>query len=143
MASAPTIEGEAAVITLTVGALSVALPGDLLWADESSYSPVVQTVAPSITGAALVMAEALQYRPITLRPASDTASPITLGACRQLRAWADTPLQEMTLTLRGMTWDVIWRHNDNPALDWRLAFHVDEPDDSDLCFLGDLRFLTI
>lgn len=128
-------------ITLTVGATSVALPADLYWADEN-WAPVVQSATPSITGSMIVMAGVLVGgRPITLRPfAADQSGWLALSLLAQLRAWATVPEQEMTLTLRGVDYTVLWRHQDT-AIEANPIFHYTDSDGADY-YAVTLRFMV-
>lgn len=100
-------------ISLTDGTTTVALPPDLYWADEDSWAPVEQTAERTITGALIVSAAALLFgRPITLEPIDEQSAWMSQATLAQLKVWAATPLQVLTLTLRGVDRDVIFRHQD-------------------------------
>lgn len=89
----------------------VPLPAVLAWTDED-WSPVAQSDARTITGA-LVLQVALRVggRPITLQTVGDGAL-LTYATLAQLRAWAAVPGQALTLTLRGVDYPVLLRHQD-------------------------------
>ena len=100
-------------ITLTNGATALALDPDLFWSDENSWTPVVQTVSPSITGALIVMAAARTAgRAITLEPEDDSSSWMPRSSVDLLRNWAAVPGLPLVLTLRDETRTVIFRHQD-------------------------------
>lgn len=104
--------------TLTVGPVTVTVHPDLQWADEFSWHPVEQAVERTLTGALVVDTRPrVSGRPITLRPGDDKAAWMARETIEALQAWAATPGQVMTLSLRGVTYSVIWRHHDAPALD--------------------------
>ncbi|MGK2898381.1 MAG: hypothetical protein ACSLE9_06810 [Burkholderiaceae bacterium] len=128
-------------ITLAVGATTVTLPENFYWADEN-WAPVVQTASPSITGSMIVMAGALVGgRPITLQPFENAAGGWTLlSALTQLRAWAAVAGQEMTLTLRGTAYTVLWRHQDT-AIEAAPVFHYTDVDGADW-YVVTLRFMV-
>ena len=106
---------------ITDGANSVTLPDDLDWTDELSWSPVQQSAEPSITGATIVQIQARQSgRPITLE-GTDTRYVSGAGVA-QLHAWSQAPGQELSLTLRGVSRAVIFRHHDGPAFTAREIF---------------------
>lgn len=106
---------------ITDGANSVTLPDDLDWTDELSWSPVQQSAEPSITGATIVQIQARQSgRPITLE-GTDTRYVSGAGVA-QLHAWSQAPGHELTLTLRGVSRAVIFRHHDTPAFTAREIF---------------------
>lgn len=105
-------------ITLTVGASTASLSADLLWQDEFEWHPVAQTVERSLTGALLVDVQQMTGgRPITLRGADEKAAWTARSSVVLLQGWAATAGQVMTLTLRGSTYQVMWRHHDAPALE--------------------------
>ena len=102
-------------ITLAVGATSVPLDPDLLWAEENNWYPVEQSVERSITGAQIIsLGTRLAGRPITLQPEDDSSAWMTSSELAQIQGWAATPGQEMQLTLRGVVRTVIFRHQDAP-----------------------------
>lgn len=131
-------------ITLTVGGTSVALPDDLYWADETAWHPVEQTVARSLTGALIVsQASRAAGRPITLEPPVITTSAwMARSALDQLKAWADTPGQVLTLTLRGLARSVMWRHQDGEVMAARPVLHLADVEADD-AYTATLKFMEI
>jgi hypothetical protein len=128
-------------ITLSVGAVSLELDGDLYWSDENSWHPVEQTKTRSITGAQIIsVAKRIGGRVITLKPEDDKSAWMTSAELEQLKAWAAIPGQEMQLTLRGVTRTVVFDHPD--ALDGLPVVHYSDvlPDD---WYRLTLRFLEI
>lgn len=118
-------------ITLSVGATSVALDPDLLWADEHTWSPVEQSVQRSLTGALLVdVAGCIGGRPITLQPEDDASAWMLYSDLAQLKAWAALPGQVMSLTLRDQTRDVMFRHQDT-ALEALALVHYRDVQNGD------------
>ena len=108
------------MIQLTYSGASIALPDDLYWADESTWQPVAQAVERTITGALVVQVHARTGgRPITLEPPGDDGAWMTRADLDALLAWAAVPGREMTLTLRGVDHQVVWRHQDAPAIQAR------------------------
>jgi len=80
------------LLTNLTDGVSLALPDDLLWSDEHSWSPAVASVSYLITGALLVQSAVRQGgRPITLVGAADMAW-VTRATVEQLHAWASVPL---------------------------------------------------
>lgn len=129
-------------ITISKGATTIILPGDLTWEDELSWSPVEQTVATSITGATIIdTASRTNGRPITLVGSEEHAW-IPYSIISQLLAWAADPATEMTLSIGATPYAVIFRHNDKPAIDVSpiVAYSVREGSDY---FYGTLKFLEI
>ena len=96
---------------------TLALPDDLLWSDEHTWSPVVSSVSYLITGALLVQSATRQAgRDITLVGAADMAW-VTRSVVNVLREWAALPLDAVTgrveLTLMdGHMFTVAFRHAD-------------------------------
>ena len=120
------------MITLTVGTTTLDLPDDLYWSDELTWSPVLQTVERTITGALVVQTAMRQSgRPITLQAIDGDSSWIARSALDQLHAWAAVAGQEMTLHLRGQARQVIFRHHDGEALQASPVVHQSDvqPDD--------------
>jgi hypothetical protein len=114
-------------ISITVGGTTVALSEDLVWNDELSWHPVEQTSQRTITGA-LVIQSALRVagRPITLQPEDDSSAWLSSAAVTQLRNWAAVPGQVLSLTLRGTTRDVIFRHQDGAAIEAIPVVHFSD-----------------
>lgn len=105
-------------ITISDGATTLTLPGDLAWIDEYAWTPVVQS-APrySVDGAMFIVTGTRQAgRPITLQGADDRAW-ITRAVVNQLAAWRDVPGQQLTLTLRDVARTVVFRHDDAPVIE--------------------------
>ena len=94
-------------MAITLGA--VTLPGDLRWADEFAWSPLVQQTEYSLTGALIVQeATKLAGRPITLEAQRDTW--VTRATVLAVQALAETPGWSGTLTLHdGRTFTVGFR----------------------------------
>src|SRR5574337_37607 len=117
--------------TLTVATTTLTLPDDLLWVDEHQWSPVRQALTPTLTGALVVEAAALQAgRPITLK------GDVTWGwmprtALETLRGWSATPGLAAVLNLRGIDHDVMFRHHDAPALEAQPIVDYLDPDNAD------------
>lgn len=127
-------------ITLAVGATTVSLPADLRWSDES-WQPVEQTVQRTITGA-LIVSTALRVagRPITLAPLDDSSSWTRKTVLDQVRAWAAVPGQLLTLTLRGTSYTVMFRHQDG-AIEANAVIHYDDVAADD-AYLATFRFMV-
>lgn len=119
------------MITLTYQGTPLTLPDDLDWTDEHSWSPVVQEANHTLSGALVVeTAEKLAGRPITLESADERAW-LPYSTVQTLRAWAAIPGAEMTLVLRGQARQVVFRHQDAPAVEaWPILFKTSyQPDD--------------
>lgn len=98
---------------LTNGTTTVALPDDLVWADEFAWQPVEQSVQRSLTGALIVQAQARTGgRPVTLAAESDSVGWVDRATVEALEALASVPAPSLTLTLRGVMHAVLFRHQD-------------------------------
>lgn len=129
-------------ITLTKAGTTLTLPADLMWVDRNSWSPVEQSVATSITGASIIDVGArVSGRGITLSGDEGHAwMPHSLLA--QLTAWAANPAAEMTLSIDGTPYAVVWRHQDKPAIDVLPVVEYVTPDAQDW-FFGTLKFMEV
>lgn len=104
------------MISLTYLGTTVLLPEDLFWSDENNWHPVEQTVGRTITGAIIVQtATRISGRPITLEPFEGGAW-MAYSAFAQVKAWAAVPGRVLSLNLRGVVRDVIFRHHDGEPL---------------------------
>lgn len=118
--------------TLTVGVTAVTLPFDMQWPDEFAWYPVEQATQRTLTGALVVDVRArVNGRPVTLAPADDKASWMPRASVVQLQAWASEPGQVMTLSLRGVNYQVMWRHHEAPALSATPVAGYDDVDSAD------------
>jgi hypothetical protein len=87
---------------------AIALPDDLIWADEYGYSPVKQTVSTAVDGTLIVEAAAqAKGRPITLQ-GSDDAAWIDRATLELLRAKQYQPGLVMELIHNGTSYDVLF-----------------------------------
>ena len=130
-------------ITLAVGATTVTLNPDLYWADEHNWHPVEQTSERTITGALVVQAGTkTKGRPITLQPEDESSAATSLTDLTQLRNWAAVPGQELTLTLRGVSRTVIFRHHDGSAIEARPWVHWSDVQSTDW-YLATIRLMEI
>lgn len=132
-------------ITLSDGTTTVTLNADLKWTDEFNWQPVEQRVEYSLTGAAIITSSAKQAgRPITLEPDDDTSAWMVRAIIEQLRNWAVVAGQTLELTLRGVTRNVAFRHQDGPGLEARPLIHFSDGDiDAADYYLATLRLMEI
>ena len=129
-------------ITLSYQSTTVDLPDDLLWTDQHSWSPIVQNVTTSISGAALVDVGAkIAQRPITLAGDEGHAW-IPYATVAQLKTWAAIAGCQMTLNIRGTNYSVLFRHHDAPAVDLAPIVDYAAPDNQDW-FAGQLKFMEV
>lgn len=113
------------MITLSDGTTTLALDPDLMWSDEDNWHGVQQSVVRTLTGALDIQAAAMiKGRPVTLEPEDDNSAWAFMNSAvvEQLRNWAAVPMQQLTLTLRGVSRTVIFRHQDG-GLEARPVVH--------------------
>jgi hypothetical protein len=127
--------------TLTNGTTTATFTDDVLWTDEFDFSPVAQKLDRTITGALWVQEAALAAgRPITLQSGSDYG-PVPraqLVNLQTLAALVNTPL---TLTLRGVTYTVIFDRS-SKALEAKPFIDYSDVDAAD-SYLVTLRLRTV
>lgn len=130
-------------ITLTFSPTTLTLDPDLQWTDEHQWHPVEQTAQRTVTGALIVStAERVGGRPITLTPNSDDSGWMPRALIDTLRSWAAVPGRQMTLTLRGVSRTVIFRHHDGVAVEASPVVFYSDEDGSDW-YKATLRFMEI
>lgn len=128
-------------ITITDGAITMDLPGDLEWVDEYAWTPVVQETGYSLTGALIVEAGIKQAgRTITLRSGDDRAW-VSRADVDQLHAWASVPGRQLTLTLRGVARAVVFDHA-QPPVDAQMVMFYGDPVPEDQYTIT-LRFMEL
>lgn len=129
-------------ITLGDGAVSINLPDDITWSDRHSWSPVVQSVETSITGASIIdIATRVNGRPITLEGDALHAW-MAYSVVEQIKVWAAVAGKTLTLTIRETAFDVMFRHHDQPAIEFTPIVDYAAPDAQDF-FYGRLKFMEI
>lgn len=132
-------------MTITLQRAGVVLPldEDLYWSDENKYSPVNQTVDDALTGALIVQVDGdaeRPGRPITLEPEDENSAWMIRADLDQLQAWAALPGAIFVLTLRGVARNVMFRHQDKPAVDARPVIHFSDVAAGDF-YLVTLKFM--
>jgi hypothetical protein len=104
--------------TLADGTTTITVPDDLLWSDEFAWSPVEQTVERGLTGSSIVqVGTKTNGRPITLGADADNVGWVTRTTLDALYGFASVAGKVMTLTYRGTARQVIFRHQDNGAVE--------------------------
>ena len=130
-------------ITLTYSGTTLNLPEDLYWNDENSWAPVEQSIERSISGALIVSsATRVAGRPITLTPEDQNSAWMMRSLLDTLRTWAAVPGREMVLTLRGTTYNVIFRHHDGQAIEAAPIKHCNDVQPTDF-YTVTLRFMEV
>jgi molybdopterin-guanine dinucleotide biosynthesis protein A len=120
---------------------AIALPDDLIWTDEFSWSPTQQQAQYTLTGALVIETGIKQAgRPITLVGGVNAAW-VTRATVKSLYAKLDDP-GPFTLTLHdGSTHSVVFRHDQTP-IEAAPIIDYNNPDDGDLYSLT-LRFIKL
>lgn len=130
-------------ITLSYGGLTVALSDRLDWTDEFAWTPVVQAIDYSLTGAMLVQAGTRQAgRPITLE-GTQSAAWTTRSTCGVLAAWANLADIELQLVLRGLVWPVRFDAEKKGFEARPMHRLVDGEVHAEQLYLPTLRLLTV
>lgn len=130
-------------ILISDGTATLTLPGDLLWTDENSWHPVEQATERTITGALIVsVAARAKGRPITLAPEDDGSAWMTRSTLEALRNLAAAPGKVMTLTLRGVSYSVMFRHHDGAAVDASPVVHFSDVEPGDY-YRATLRLMEV
>lgn len=121
---------------------AIALPDDLLWADEIQWEPRTQRASYTLTGALRLRESTRQAgRPITL------VLPRENGLCERSQVLAlyalSTASGQHVLTLHdGRTFDVRWRRTDGPSVEGDPVTPYADPISSDQYSLI-LRFIEV
>ncbi len=123
----------------------LALPNDLLWTDELSWTPVMATNTYTLTGSLIIEQGVRQAgRPITLQAEPDMAW-VTRTTVETLRAWSAIAGRRFKLVLEYPTdvrqFLVVFRHDGDPiAANPVKGFPEHRPDD---WFRVSLKFLEV
>lgn len=130
-------------ITLTYLTTTITLHDDLKWSDERNWHPVAQTAQRTITGA-LIVSSALMVagRPVTLEPEDDSSAWMPHSVVVALRNFAVVPGRVMQLTLKGVSRDVIFRHQDGDPIEAEPVIFYNNDDGADW-YLVTLRLMEI
>ena len=130
-------------ITLSDGVTTLDLHPDLYWVDEFEWQPVEQSAERTITGAVVLnTATRIAGRNITLAPVDDSSAWMSRTIVEALNAWANVAGKQLVLTIRGTSYDVVFRHQDSPALDIKPVVHYNDTNGSDW-YYATIRFMEI
>lgn len=130
-------------ITISDGTTTLTLHPDLYWADEYDWQPVVQSVSTTLTGALVIQTGALQAgRKITLTPPDDASAWMDKATADQLRNWASVAGKTLTLTLRGVSRTVIFRHHEGAVMEATPVVFFSDAASTDW-YRVTLRFLEV
>ena len=135
-------------ITLTANGLSVLLDPDLRWSDEFAWFAAEQRIERSISGALIVDVGYREEagRPITLTNPDDAAAWLPRATLDALTTWeAARSIEAMTLSLRGVDWQVVFRRHDGAPIEATPVVFVADPQPGEIgdWYLVTLRFMVI
>lgn len=120
----------------------IQLPAGLIWSDEHSSASVAQTVRRALNGSPVVYYAGLTAgRPITLESGEDTGW-LTYEQVQAIAPLAASPGAVFPLTIRGQTFQVMFRHQDAPAFDARPIFPFAAPKPGDY-YIAAIKLMTI
>ena len=129
------------MITLTYQTTTITLHEDMLWQDEFAWNPVEQKTERTLTGALIVeYGTKLAGRPITLQSEENTGW-LPLTTINTLKTWSAVAGREMVLNIRGVTFNVIFRHSDG-AVDASPVVRFNSPDAADF-YTATIRLMEI
>lgn len=120
----------------------ISLPVSLLWSDEWAAAAVAQTVRRTLDGSLVVFYGHISGGlPITLESESD-AGWLTRSQVEAMALRAASPGGVYTLSLRGQTYQVMFRHHDAPAFDAKPLVSLANPQPGDF-YLATIKLMTI
>ena len=127
---------------MSISISGVTITTGMVWADKHKYSPVKQVLRRTLGGVAVVEYSSLSAGiPMTLSSLEDQGW-ITKLQLDALQTLADVPGAVYTLTIGSGTYQVMFRHQDAPAVDFTPIIPRTEPLDDDW-FRGTLKFTTV
>jgi len=105
----------------------ITLPDGLHWVDEFSSIKVAQTVKSTLSGDAVVFyGQRKTGLPITLQSQSDQGW-LDRTTVQSIASIADVPGAVYTLSLRGVSYSVMFRHESPPAFKAEPVLHKATP----------------
>lgn len=127
-------------MSITLG--GVPLNQQMIWLERSQSSRVAQDVALTLGGVPVVSSAALEGgNSVTLQATTDTGW-LTKGALDQVMALANVPGGVYSLDYNGETMDVMFRHNDAPAVDFTPLIDRPTHDMTDF-FIGLIKLIKV
>ncbi|NOQ30249.1 MAG: hypothetical protein GQ570_03905 [Helicobacteraceae bacterium] len=127
-------------MAVTLG--GIVLPDSLVWADRNSIPSVEQTRIRTLGGKQLIYANAIvRGQDITLVATQNTGW-MTLAQINSLQSLAEVPGAEYTLVYGGATEQVVFRHDQAPALDLSPLIARTDPIAGDY-YIGTIKLVTV
>lgn len=128
-------------ITLTHSATTLALPNDLHWPNEYDWHPVVQATEFATTGALHIDVAVKQAGQLITLMADEERAWMTRAMCDQLKTWANQPGITLTLVIHGVTFDVMFDHENTGFEATPVMFFEDMQ--SDDVYIATMRFIVV
>ncbi len=120
----------------------IPLPSSLQWSDEYSSSKVTQTMKRTLDGGVVVYyGPNMAGLPITLESTSESGW-VQKSVLDQLHTIANSPGGIYTLSLRGVSYQVMFRHQDGVALEAAPLIPVNSPGATDY-YTVKIRLMTV
>lgn len=120
----------------------VTLSGSMQWVEKDAWSPVAQTTQYTLGGGLVVYTQQLLAgRPVTLEAREDTGW-ITRAMLDAIETMASTPGAVYTLSVHGFTANVVFRHDEPPAVEFSPLQPRATPLVTDY-YIGRLKLLTV
>lgn len=121
----------------------VALSSSMLWTDRHAYSPVAQTVQPTLGGGIIVYSQSLTGagQAVTLEALEDTGW-ITKAMLDQIKDMAAVAGAVYTLNFHGEVMSVMFRHDEAPAVDFKPLTPKSVPEQTDY-YIGTLKLFKV
>lgn len=120
----------------------VTLNPNMEWVDRHEAQKVIQTVKQVIGGSPVVYAKAVDKGIYITLEATENYGWNTLSVVQQIEAKADVPGAIYALTLHNQVFNVVFRHDDPPAVQMRPLIHRINEGTGDQ-FIGTLKFMTV
>jgi hypothetical protein len=126
---------------MTILLAHIALPAGLRWIDEFDDQAVTQSVRRRLDGGLTIYPRGnVAGRPITLEATEDQW--LTRTQAEGLAGLASAPGMILALSLRGVGYSVLFRHQDPPALELRALVDYADPRADDPV-IGRIKLMTI
>jgi len=128
-------------MSISLGA--IALPDDLVWIDEFTYSSVAQNQERTLTGKLIVEeSQKIKGRPITLH-GGDSAGWTNRSTMIQIQALADTADTDLQLSFHDVLYTVRFdRKSGNSPVDGAPILSCTDPDATDPYSIT-IRLMTV
>lgn len=128
-------------ITLAVGSVVLYLDPDLRWTDEFSWSRIEEAEERSVSGARIVhLGVKSGGRPITLAPPDADSAWMLRAVLTQLQAWEAQPDLQMTLSLRGTSYQVKFHRTNGSPIEAEPVVFIANPAPGEI---GDWYLVTL